>query len=359
MRRSRNWLAFTILCGLLLPSAMMAQAPALDDLVAPIALYPDSLLAQVLAASTYPLEIVEAQQWLQENRSLQGPQRVEAARQQNWDPSVQALVAFPNVLMLLNRDIRWTTDLGNAFLEQQAEVMNAVQRMRSRAMANGRLASTPQQAVTENQSTIEIQPANPQIIYVPSYNPAYVWGPGAYPALGYPGVGYGLGFNPGVLIGALFSGLLSFGGWGWGLNWLAHALFLNNLFLGHFGFGAGLGAHSVWAHNPAHRQGVAYSNHMVAGRFSTGRSLASAHPYNARPYSSAPRAPAPPRSYQSYNRTAARAPSARYSAPHSSAAPYSAPRMPSHNSAPRASHMKAPRMRSPKGHSSGGHSRHK
>src|SRR5580698_2242991 len=145
MRRS-NQQTVAILCGFLLltPTATLmaqdagtAQAAAptlssdqLDDLVAPIALYPDQLLGQVLAASTYPLEIVEAQQWLQQNRGLQGPQLLEEARQQNWDASVQALVAFPDVLALLNRDIRWTTDLGNAFLAQQADVMNAVQAMR-------------------------------------------------------------------------------------------------------------------------------------------------------------------------------------------------------------------------------------
>jgi hypothetical protein len=380
-----------ILCGLLLltPTAsLMAQDPApalsndqLDDLVAPIALYPDQLLGQVLAASTYPLELVEAQQWLQQNRALQGPQRMDAARQQTWDPSVQAMVAFPDVLTLLNRDIRWTTDLGNAFLAQQADVMNAVQRLRARARSNGRLASTPQQTVADNSGAIEIQPANPQVVYVPAYNPAYVWGPpayGAYPSLGYPS--FGFGFNPAVLIGAIFSGLMSFGGWGWGLNWLAHGLFLNNLFFGHFGFGGGgfgggaFAGRSVWAHNPSHRLGVAYPNHMVASRFSTGRPAAYA---SARSYS-APRAQsggqragesrassysAPARSYQSYNRgvdgsrynspsQSYRASSSNYRAPQSH---YSAPKMNTHYSAPKAPHMKAPKMSSPKGHSGGKH----
>ena len=409
--------AGSILCALLLltPTAsLMAQDPApaatllpadqLDDLVAPIALYPDSLLGQVFAASTYPLELVEAQQWLRENRALDGRRLMDAARQQNWDPSVQAIVAFPNVLDLLNRDIRWTTDLGNAFLAQQADVMDAVQRMRARARDNGRLATTPQQTVTQNQSAIEIQPANPQIVYVPSYNPAYVWGSpayGAYPALGYPDASYGFGFNPGVLIGAIFQGLMSFGPWGWALNFLTHGLFLNNLFLGHFGFGglgfggfggSALAARSVWEHNPAHRLGVAYPNHMVAGHFASARSYAGGS--NARAYS-APRARAAetsrassyaaPRSYQATNRsvegsrynspsTSYRSSSSRgiegsrYNSPSASyrsssnyrnqskesSSRYSAPKMP-HNSAPRASHMNAPKMSSPKGHS-GGHS---
>ena len=127
-----------VLCGFLmlaLKAQTQEQGPILssdqlDDLVAPVALYPDSLLAEVLAATTVSrLEIVEAQQWLQQNRALTGSRLLDAARQQNWDPSVQALVAFPDVVTLLHRDIRWTTDLGNAFLSQQADVMNAVQRM--------------------------------------------------------------------------------------------------------------------------------------------------------------------------------------------------------------------------------------
>jgi Protein of unknown function (DUF3300) len=425
-----NRRACAILCGTLLclTSSIWAQAPEapvtqmtpdqLNDLVAPIALYPDSLLAQVLAASTYPLEIVEAQQWLQQNPGLQGSQLLDAAKQQSWDPSVQALVAFPSVMALLNRDIRWTTDLGNAFLAQQADVMNAVQAMRARARDNGRLVSTPQQSVTvatdQGQSAIEIQPANPQVIYVPTYNPAYVWGPpafGAYPALGYPDTGSGFSFNPGVLIGALFSGLMSFGGWGWGLSWLAHALFLNNLFFGHFGFGGfggggGFGAHTAWVHNPSHRLGVAYPNHMVASRFSSGRSYAglSASRYGgssvrsggfqhassspgvaARSYESYNHSSAAPsryssnagagaRSYESYNRGSVAA--SRYNSPaqsyrgsqafasnYRSAAPaghYSSPKASSHYSAPKASrapHMKAPHVSSHSGgHSSGGHS---
>src|SRR5437867_351982 len=187
----------------------------LDDLVAPIALYPDPVLSQVLVASTYPLEVVEAQQWLQQNRGRQSAQLMDAARQQNWDASVQALVAFPDVLAKLNQDIRWTNDLGNAFLSQQAGVMSAVQRMRASAKANGKLTSSPQQVVTSEtangQSSIEIQPASPDVVYVPSYDPGYVWGPpawGAYPALDYPA--FGFGFGPAWNIG------LAFGPWGWG-----------------------------------------------------------------------------------------------------------------------------------------------
>ena len=170
----------------------------LSNLVAPVALYPDMLLSQVLAASTYPAEITEAQQWMQRQAGLRGQQLVEAAKQQHWDPSVQALVAFPEVMNMLTRDIQWTTDLGNAFLSQQADVMDAIQRLRASARDNGRLMNTPQQRVTyeqqNGQNAIVIQPTDPQMVYPPVYNPAYVWGPpvyGYYPPLGYPGIGYG------------------------------------------------------------------------------------------------------------------------------------------------------------------------
>lgn len=261
----------------------------LEDLVAPIALYPDPLLGQVLAASTYPLEIVDAEQWLQQRRGMPAAQLVEAAKQQSWDPSVQALVAFPDVLDILGHDVRWTTDLGNAFLGQQADVMRAVQALRARAQQSGALRSTPQQAVStqyqDGQSAVQIQPADPQVVYVPVYQPYVVWGPpayGAYPSLWYPptwGFGAGIGFSPGVFLGSLFTGLLNFGPWGWGLNWFAHALFWIPQFFAHFftgwwgghgygyGFGGSLAAHQFWMHDPIHRMGVPYANRAVAARF--------------------------------------------------------------------------------------------
>jgi hypothetical protein len=254
----------------------------LDTLVAPVALYPDPLLSQVLAASTYPLEIAVAQQWLLQNGNLQGAQLMAAAKTQNWDPSVQALVAFPEALRRLANDIRWTTDLGNAFLAQQGDVMSAVQRMRARARANGKLRSTPQQVVTtetENgQSAIDIQPADPQVIYVPEYSPSYVWGAPVwdeYPDLWYPGWGWGFGFGPGIYMGAFFPGWLGWGGWGWGCGWFGGGLFLNVGFFGHYGFhGAGYwggGGRMAWTHDPAHRMGVAYSSRAVASRYGSSR----------------------------------------------------------------------------------------
>ena len=258
--------------------AQMLTADQLDDLVAPIALYPDPLLSQILVASTYPLEVVEAQQWLQQNRNLSGTQLMNAARKQSWDASVQALVAFPDVLARLNQDVRWTTDLGNAFLAQQADVMNAVQTMRQRAQANGKLNSTPQQTVTtenqDGQSAIAIQPADPQMIYPPVYDPMAIWGPpvwGAYPPLYYPP--YGWGWGPGINVGLYFGGWGGwglFGGWGWGPSWFGHNVFVNGAFFNRYGFYSGFGGGfgvSAWAHNPSHRLGVSYPNRQLAGRF--------------------------------------------------------------------------------------------
>ena len=309
-----------------LPQQALPQQPLppdqLENLVAPIALYPDPLLGQILAASTYPLELVEAQQWLQQNRNLQGRALVDAARQQDWDPSVQVLVAFPDVISLLNRDVRWTTDLGNAFLTQQADVMNAIQTLRVWAQNNGRLATTPQQIVSDDvqngQTAVRIEPANPQVVYPPVYDPAYVWGPpawGAYPQVYYPGAygGYGYGFGSGINIAGLFSSLLNWGGWGWVLGWFTHSLSLASLFFnilgfhgfgGGYGYGSGLyaggtGAFTVWAHNPAHRLGVPYPRGFAASR-NSGGVYAGSRPTSRTRVSSSVRSN--PGAWQSFNR---------------------------------------------------------
>ena len=257
------------------PAGQPLSPDQLDNLVAPIALYPDNLLSQILVAATYPLEVVEAAQWLQQNRNLQGPQLVDAARQQNWDASIQALVVFPDVINRLNSDIRWTTDLGNAFLAQQADVMNAVQTMRARARQAGRLDSNSQETVTTqtqgDQSAIQIQPVDPQVVYVPVYNPEYIWGPpvwGYYPPLYYPAIGFGFGFGPGIYIGSFFGGL-GWGGWGWGPNWFNYSIYQNGGFFNRYGFGRYGGGFrgGVWAHNPEHRLGVAYPNSGLANRY--------------------------------------------------------------------------------------------
>jgi uncharacterized membrane protein YgcG len=291
IRRALGLVCAPLLAGGLMlaqPPAPPAQAPAqllspdqLDTLVAPVALYPDALLSQVLVAATYPLEIVEVGQWLDRNRSLQGPQLVAAARQQNWDASVQALVAFPDAVVTMNQDIQWTTALGNAFLAQPSDVMAAVQRLRARAQANGRLSSTAQQTVsTETQGgqrAIDIAPADPQEIYVPQYDPAYVWGPpawGDYPPL-YSG-GYGFGFYPGIDIGLCFGGWGGWGwngwGWGWGPNWFGGSVFVNGGFFNRYGYrgglyGGGFAGRAAWQHDAGHRLGVSYPNGQLAARY--------------------------------------------------------------------------------------------
>jgi len=253
----------------------------LQDLVAPIALYPDNLLSEILAASTYPIEVVEAQQWLQQHRNWKGQKLLDEAKKQNWDPSVQALVVFPEVLGRLNQDIRWTTDLGNAFLAQQADVMSAVQQLRMKAQANGKLRSTPQENVTtetqNGQTAIDIAPPDPGQIYVPNYNPEYVWGPpiyGYYPPLLYPGLDIGFGFYPGIDLGLYFGGgwgLYGGFGWGWGPNWFGGGIYTNGNFFHRYGFNdyhPGFGG--AWAHDPGHRLGVPYGSRAVANRFGGG-----------------------------------------------------------------------------------------
>ncbi len=251
----------------------------LDDLVAPIALYPDPLVGEVLAASTYPMEIAEAEQWERDHPKWKPSKLMNEAKKQNWDPSVQGLVAFPDVLDRLAQDMSWTTQLGNAFLAQQADVMQAVQRMRARAMAKGMLHSTPQETVTtqnqNGQTVISIQPGNPDVWYVPNYNPAYIWGPpdwGAYPPLLYPGIDVGLGWYPGIDLGLWFGGWggWGWGGWGWSPDWFGGGLYIDNSFFHRYGFrnfGGGMMGRSEWMHNPEHRLGVPYANRAVASRF--------------------------------------------------------------------------------------------
>jgi hypothetical protein len=211
--------------------AQAAQAPPytqqtpeqLQRLVAPIALYPDSLVAQVLAASTFPEQVVEADRWVQANPNLKGEDLGKAVDQQPWDPSVKALAAFPSVLGNMDKNLSWASSLGDAYFNQQTDVMDAVQVMRRRAQAAGDLKSTEQQTVATQDSNISIEPANPEVVYVPAYDPWSVYGdpimawPGWYP---YPGIWFGgpyLQFGGGFGIG-WFGG---FGwGWGhWGFNW--------------------------------------------------------------------------------------------------------------------------------------------
>ena len=283
-------------------SAPKIPSDQLDSLVSPIALYPDPLLAQTLAASTYPLELIQLQQWLLKNPGLKDKALADAVAREPWDPSVQAMAGLPDVVKRLADDIQWTTDLGNAFLSQQNDVMDAVQRMRKRAQDKGNLKSTEQQKVEtkviENKSVIVVEQANPQVVYVPSYDPVVVWGPPIYPyppiyypPAGYYAAGMALSFGVGVMMGAFWGG-----GWGWGCGWSDNNININNnnnfnrnsninrgnrasqlptrggdrAGLGGAGdrgnFGVGRGG-ATWRHNPEHRGGAPYRDRTTADRF--------------------------------------------------------------------------------------------
>jgi len=267
------------------PPSQTLTSDQLDDLVAPIALYPDPLLSQVLVAATYPLEVVQAFQWMQKNPGLAGTALTEAAQQQSWDASIQALVVFPDVLKRLNDDVTWTTNLGNAFLAQQQDVMDAVQRMRLRAQQAGKLASTPQEnVVTDNQGGqpyIEIAPADPDIMFVPCYDPVWIWGPPLwypYPHWWWPrrsvivgGVGFGFytgGIHVNLFIG---SGCHGWSGWGWQPGWGNHTVIVNNAFIHRYNFNSvnirDVHGTAVWTHDAAHRGGVPYATPALRQQF--------------------------------------------------------------------------------------------
>jgi len=236
-RRSRSALGTRIVTCLLSSALFLAiwpetlfadqdaQAPPhsqqtpdqLQQLVAPIALYPDSLVAQILAASTFPEQVVEADRWAQAHPDLKGDALGQAIDPQPWDPSVKALTAFPSVLGNMDKNLSWTSSLGDAYYNQQQDVMDALQVMRQRAQAAGNLRTTPEQTVEDQGSTIIIQPVSTEVVYIPAYDPWLVYGdpllawPGWYP---YPGIWYagpylafGVGFDI-AFVGAF--------GWGWG-----------------------------------------------------------------------------------------------------------------------------------------------
>ena len=302
-RSRRSAVALACVC-LLLPGdgALLAQQAAtppapearklppeqLDALVAPIALYPDPLFAQTLAASTYPLEIVQLQQWLAKNPGLKDKALVDAVARQPWDPSVQSMAAFPEVVKRLGDDIQWTTDLGNAVLAQEADVMDAVQRMRKKAKDKGTLSTTEQQKVEtkviEKKEVIVIESASPDVIYVPSYDPVVVYGAPIYPYPSiyypyyYPGAAF-VSFGFGFAMGAFWGGM--WGGCGWGSSNIN--INVNNNFnrVEHRGGDRGQGGRGpggrgpgnvgggggTWKHNPQHRGGTPYGDRATANRF--------------------------------------------------------------------------------------------
>jgi len=278
-----------------LPQEQAVKTPPdqLDSLVAPIALYPDPLLAQTLVASTYPLELIQLQQWLARNPGLKDQALADAVAKQPWDPSIQAMAGLPEVVKRMADDIQWTTDLGNAFLAQQSDVMDAVQRMRKKAQEKGTLKSTEQQTVEtkviENKSVIVVEQANPEVLYVPSYDPVVVYGPPVYPypyypyyPAGYYAAGLAISFGIGMAMGAWWGG-------GWGCGWGGNNININNSnnFIrnsnrasqlpsrggdrGNLGGGRGdLGGgrgEGTWKHASQHRGGAPYRDRATADRF--------------------------------------------------------------------------------------------
>src|SRR5271167_484694 len=252
----------------------------LDSLVAPIALYPDPLLSQVLVASTYPLEVVQLQQWLAQNKGMNEKQLADTVKKQDWDPSIQGLAALPDVVKLLAENIKWTTDLGNAFLAQQKDVMDAVQRMRAKAQGTGNLKSSEQQKVetkvVESKQIIVVEQASPEVVYVPSYNPTVVYGapvyaypPIAYPPPGYYAAGMAISFGVGIAMGAAWGG-----GWGYNSGWGGNNnninINTNNNFVRNSNrqnVSNRTGGGNNWQHNPQHRGGAPYSNGATAKKF--------------------------------------------------------------------------------------------
>ena len=249
----------------------------LDQMLAPVALYPDELLSQMLMASTYPLELVKAARWSRAHPGLKGDDAVRAAASEDWDPSVKSLVAFPDLLARMNEKLDWTQQLGDAFLGQEAQVMQTVQQLRQRAEAAGGLRSDERQRVTDDGGNIEIAPANPQVVYVPYYDPAVVyggwWWP-AYPpvawapwpgyAVGYPGFWWGVGI--GVTAGFFYGGV----------SWSTHSVTVvhSNVYYArppvvahHWSVAHRPLAVGNWQHDPSHRQGVAYRTPELRQRY--------------------------------------------------------------------------------------------
>src|SRR6185437_7563889 len=251
------------------PSQSQADQPLLkpeqlEALVAPIALYPDALLANMLAAATYPLEVVEADRFVKDNKTLKGDRLKEQVDKKGWDDSVKALTATPSVLDMMSDKLDWTKSLGDAILAQQADLMDAIQRLREKARGNNKLSSNRQQTVTvkqqENKQVIVIEPTDPNAMYVPYYEPATVYG--AWPYADYPPYyfGYPSYIGAGVVAaGIAFGTAWAIGRWGnyWGgrFNWGNRNVYVNHR------------TTNVWNHNPAHRQGVRYNNVNVQQRF--------------------------------------------------------------------------------------------
>jgi uncharacterized membrane protein YgcG len=250
----------------------------LDSLLAPIALYPDQLLAQTLMAATYPLDVVAAARFIKENKALKGEALDKAVLEKNWDPSVQSLTAYPQVLEMMNDKLEWTQELGDAFLADKKRVMDTVQSLRQKAEAAGNLKTNEQQKVVKQQTTIIIEPAQPEVVYVPTYNPTVVygvwWAP-MYPPYYWPPPAYY--YPPG---GMLAAGLIGFGigvaisnnHWGWGhCDWHGGDINIdidrNNTFINNSKDFKSKVNNGNWSHNPSQRKGVAYGDARTREQF--------------------------------------------------------------------------------------------
>ena len=306
--KTRSWLAAALVLGAALftappasvgqeaPSAQPAAAPPtqpapaaqpeqpafsaeqLEQLVAPIALYPDSLLTQTLMASTYPLEIVEAARWLKKNPSLKDKALEEALKQMDWDPSVKSICGFPEVLKKMDENLDWTQDLGDAFLGQKEALLQTVQKMRGKAYESGNLKTTEQQKVTQTSETIIIiEPAQPEVIYVPTYSPTVVYGGWRYPSYYYPAYyapvppGYGLlTFTAGVAFGAAVWGHCDWGHNDVDIDIDRYNNFNRNTSVNAERYNRSGSGSANWEHNPEHRQGVNYRDSSTAQKFGGG-----------------------------------------------------------------------------------------
>jgi uncharacterized membrane protein YgcG len=277
-------LLWVIIVMLVIPPGIMAQYPEetvqpakfsreeLAQMLATIALYPDSLIADILMASTYPIEVVESERWIKQNKNLKGDELDKALQEKTWDSSVKSLCHFPEVLYAMSDNLERTTKLGDAFLSQQDDVMDTIQELRRKAQEQGNLKTTKDQTVIVEKEVIRIEPADPQVIYVPVYDPLYVYGPWWYPA--YPP--YYWYYPPGTVI---TSGIIGFGfgifvglgisSWRW-FDWYHHDIDLDIHKTRHFNrFDRGRWDFDrpVWRHEPDHRRGVAYRDRSTSKRF--------------------------------------------------------------------------------------------
>jgi len=272
-------IVFTLL---VMPAGIMAQdtedsdqdykfsTEELTQMLAPIALYPDALTAQILMASTYPLEVVEAERWRSQNLQLKGNDLDTALQNMSWDPSIKSICHFPDILKSMSDKLDQTRKLGDAFLGQEEEVMAIIQELRGKAREQGNLKTTGEQKVIVEEEIIRIEPANPEVVYVPVYDPAYVYGPWWYPAYppyywyyppGYYSGAY-IGFGPGI-----FFGINAFT-WAW-FDWPVHRVHIdiNRTRRFHHVRGRRDDIGNVWRHNPQHRRGVAYRDLRTSERF--------------------------------------------------------------------------------------------